>query len=43
MLELLSEKGWVDPTEIEFGWEDEDDLEEMFPNLWERFGEDPLG
>ncbi|MEY2196784.1 DUF4240 domain-containing protein [Neobacillus sp. BF23-41] len=43
MLELLSQKGWVDPTEIEFDWEDEDDLEEMFPNLWERFGEDPLG
>ncbi|PGY06604.1 DUF4240 domain-containing protein [Bacillus sp. AFS031507] len=43
MLELLSQKGLVDNTEIEFDWEDEDDLEEMFPNLWERFGEDPLG
>jgi hypothetical protein len=43
MLELLSQKGLVDNKEIEFDWEDEDDLEEMFPNLWERFGEDPLG
>jgi hypothetical protein len=43
MLDLLSHKGLVDNTEIEFDWEDEDDLEEMFPVLWERFGEDSLG
>ncbi|MCL6572837.1 MAG: DUF4240 domain-containing protein [Bacillus sp. (in: Bacteria)] len=43
MLNLLSQKGWVANTEIELDWEDEDDLEEMFPTLWERFGEDPLG
>lgn len=28
--------------ELEFDWEDEDDLEKMFPELWERFGDEPL-
>lgn len=27
--------------QIELDWEEED-LEERYPNLWERFGEDPL-
>ncbi|MFJ5717852.1 DUF4240 domain-containing protein [Neobacillus sp. NPDC093127] len=43
MLDLLSQKGLADNNEIEFDWEDADDLEAMFPALWERFGEDPLG
>ncbi|KNF08313.1 protein of unknown function DUF4240 [Gottschalkia purinilytica] len=28
---------------IEFDWEDEDDLMVLFPKLWDRFGENPLG
>lgn len=43
LLDLLSQRGLEGNTEIEFDWEDEDDLEEMFPALWERFGEEPLG
>ena len=43
-LEEMEEKGHTHETpDIEFDWEDEDDLEEMFPRLWERFGENPLG
>lgn len=30
------------PRDIEFDWE-EDDLEERYPVLWDRFGEEPLG
>ncbi|MFC4803017.1 DUF4240 domain-containing protein [Neobacillus sp. GCM10023253] len=43
MLDLLTERGLDHNSDIEFDWEDEDDLMEMFPQLWERFGEDPLG
>lgn len=30
-------------TNIELDWENEDDLVDRFPKLWERFGENPLG
>ncbi|MED4207527.1 DUF4240 domain-containing protein [Neobacillus mesonae] len=43
MLDLLADKRLESNTDIEFDWEDEDDLAEMFPALWERFGEEPLG
>lgn len=41
-LEALDKKGLQYVTDIEFDWE-EDDLENLFPVLWERFGEEPLG
>nr|WP_236619570.1 molybdate metabolism regulator [Bacillus sp. 1NLA3E] len=41
-LEALEKKGLHYKTDIEFDW-DEDDLEDLFPVLWERFGEEPLG
>jgi hypothetical protein len=41
-LEALDKKGLQSVTDIEFDWE-EDDLENLFPVLWERFGEEPLG
>ncbi|WP_020061748.1 DUF4240 domain-containing protein [Bacillus sp. 123MFChir2] len=42
---LLDEKGYESfKQDIEFDWEeDEDELANRFPKLWERFGEDPLG
>ncbi|MGE7633387.1 DUF4240 domain-containing protein [Bacillus paramycoides] len=42
---LLDEKGHDSSMpELEFDWEDdEDELAERFPKLWERFGENPLG
>jgi hypothetical protein len=40
--EALEMKGLQYVTDIEFDWE-EDDLENLFPVLWERFGEEPLG
>lgn len=43
LLDLLSQKGLESNNQIEFDWEDEDDLEGMFPALWDRFGENPLG
>ncbi len=42
LLEALDKKGLKSVTDIEFDWE-EDDLETLFPVLWERFGEEPLG
>jgi hypothetical protein len=42
LLEALDKKGLQPVTDIEFDWE-EDDLENLFPVLWERFGEEPLG
>lgn len=42
LLEALDKKGLQPITDIEFDWE-EDDLEDIFPVLWERFGEEPLG
>ncbi|WP_144555454.1 DUF4240 domain-containing protein [Bacillus sp. X1(2014)] len=42
LLEVLDKKGLQDVTDIEFDWEEED-LENLFPVLWERFGEEPLG
>lgn len=42
LLEALDKKGLQSVTDIEFDWE-EDDLEKLFPVLWERFGEEPLG
>ncbi len=42
LLEALEEKGLQPVPNIEFDWE-EDDLEVLFPILWERFGEEPLG
>jgi hypothetical protein len=42
LLEALDKKGLQPITDIEFDWE-EDDLEDLFPILWERFGEEPLG
>ena len=41
-LEALDQKGLQPAKEIEFDWEEED-LEGLFPILWKRFGEDPLG
>ncbi|WP_421381649.1 DUF4240 domain-containing protein [Bacillus salacetis] len=41
-LEALDSKGLKPADDIELDWEEED-LEEMFPQLWNRFGEDPLG
>ncbi|WHY87092.1 molybdate metabolism regulator [Neobacillus novalis] len=43
MQDLLADKGLKSNSDIEFDWEDEDDLAEMFPTLWEHFGEEPLG
>lgn len=42
---LLDEKGYESFEQgIKFDWEeDEDELAERFPKLWERFGENPLG
>ena len=42
LLEALDKKGLQSVTDIEFDWE-EDDLENLFPVLWGRFGEEPLG
>jgi hypothetical protein len=42
LVEALDKKGLQPVTEIEFDWE-EDDLESLFPVLWDRFGEEPLG
>ncbi len=42
LLESLDKKGLQLVTDIEFDWE-EDDLENLYPILWERFGEEPLG
>lgn len=42
LLETLNKKGLQPATDIEFDWE-EDDLESLFPILWEKFGEEPLG
>ncbi|MBT2655581.1 DUF4240 domain-containing protein [Bacillus sp. ISL-18] len=42
LLEALEKKGLQPSPDIEFDWE-EDDLEDLFPILWERFGEEPLG
>ncbi|MBM7605308.1 hypothetical protein JOC75_003331 [Metabacillus crassostreae] len=42
LLEALDKKGLQPVNDIEFDW-GEDDLENLFPVLWERFGEDPLG
>lgn len=42
LLEALDKKGLQPITDIEFDWEEED-LENLFPVLWERFGEKPLG
>jgi hypothetical protein len=42
LLEALEKKGLQPVPDIEFDWE-EDDLEDLFPILWERFGEEPLG
>ena len=37
-------RGMIHIPELEFDWEDdEDELAERFPKLWERFGENPLG
>ncbi|UII56446.1 DUF4240 domain-containing protein [Cytobacillus spongiae] len=41
-LSSLDEKRLSSTEDIDLNWE-EDDLEELFPLLWERFGEDPLG
>lgn len=45
LLEKLEQKGLKPANEIEFDWdeEDSDGLEAMFPKIWARFGEDPLG
>ncbi|WP_459500797.1 DUF4240 domain-containing protein [Bacillus sp. C1] len=43
---LLDEKGYEPlKQEIEFDWEEDDEegLAERFPQLWKRFGENPLG
>lgn len=42
LLESLEKKGLQPVADIEFDWE-EDDLEHLYPILWERFGEEPLG
>ncbi|KZE36390.1 molybdenum metabolism regulator [Bhargavaea cecembensis] len=42
LLDKLREKGLNLEPDIELDWEEED-LEGMFPALWERFGEEPLG
>ncbi|MGG3564418.1 DUF4240 domain-containing protein [Neobacillus rhizosphaerae] len=42
LMDELNRLGLPEAEEIELDWE-EDDLEDMFPMLWERFGEDPLG
>ncbi|MEH7349870.1 DUF4240 domain-containing protein [Gottfriedia acidiceleris] len=45
LLEKLEQKGLMPANEMEFDWdeEDSDGLEAMFPKLWARFGENPLG
>ncbi|PLT28531.1 DUF4240 domain-containing protein [Peribacillus deserti] len=40
--EELDHRGASITREIEFEWEDDDDLSKMFPKLWKRFGEEPL-
>lgn len=42
LLQALEQKGLETTPDIEIDWE-EDDLEEMFPLLWEKFGERLLG
>lgn len=42
LLEALEGRGIQPAPDLEFDWEEED-LEEMYPNLWARFGEEPLG
>ncbi|WP_342429958.1 DUF4240 domain-containing protein [Neobacillus sp. FSL H8-0543] len=42
LVEALDKMGLQPKTDIEFDWE-EDDLENLFPILWTRFGEEPLG
>jgi hypothetical protein len=42
LIKELDKKGLKDANEIEFDWEEEN-LEEMFPILWRKFGENPLG
>ena len=41
LLEALEKRGLEQMPDIEFDWEEED-LADMFPILWERFGENPL-
>lgn len=41
-LNELEAQGYkFEPIDIEFDWEEED-LEERYPSLWERFGDNPL-
>jgi hypothetical protein len=41
-LNELEARGYIfEPIDIEFDWEEED-LEERYPLLWNRFGENPL-
>ncbi len=42
MLEELGKMGLQTAKDIEFDWE-EDNLVELFPVLWGRFGDNPLG
>ncbi len=44
-LESLAQMGIQQQPEIELDWDEEDDdeLAGMFPKLWKRFGEEPLG
>ncbi len=42
LLVELDKKGLQPKTDIEFDWE-EDNLENLFPILWTRFREEPLG
>lgn len=42
LLEALDKKGLQSLIDIELDWV-EDELESLYPVLWERFGEEPLG
>lgn len=43
-LEALEQFGYKSKRQdIEFDWENENDLKRLYPKLWKRFGDNPLG
>lgn len=43
-LEALEQQGYkIHQQQIEFDWDNEEDLERLYPRIWKRFGKSPLG